>query len=309
MAVENIRPHIERDSQIRPTLEQPELIDALRHGNIYEILRTPGINRRDLEEYLANQSRIFQNQIVQDYQIYSEEGMIPTPEIGSHFAVHAKEMTLSAQDHQSFKQDMQALQNFPLEVSTDGAAKPRVKFKGMKADVAGGSGQDVAGMAEKDLNRWNDYFSDLSMKVIDAQAMQQLQSKTAELNREVQRMVSLVMSGQIDPEYVLIAAAKSNMLQNGTFFSWKGRRIMQLNEEMEKVNKELIKMDPSDRGFLSEQTIAAQKTRAGSTQMQLEMMDIQKFAQNIATTLDWVNNAIRQMAQMRQTPTQAIAAR
>ena len=84
---------------------------------------------------------------------------------------------------------------------------------------------------------------------------------------------------------------------------------MQLNQEMEKATKELVKMDPADRGFFAEQQTAMQKTREGSTQMQLEMMDIQKFAQNIATTLDWVNNAIRVFAQMRQTPTQAIAAR
>ena len=291
MAVESVRPHIERDSQIRPTLEQPELIDALRHGNIYEILRTPGVNRRDIEEYLANQSRVFQNQIVQDYQIYSEAGGVPPPELQAHFPVHSREMTMTGEDRQFFKQDME-------------------RFKAMKATTTGGGGgQDVAGIADKSLKEWDGFFSELQMKVIDQQTMRELKSKTAELNREVQRIISMVMSGQIDPEYVLIAAAKSNMLQNGTFFSWKGKRIMQLNQEMEKATKELVKMDPADRGFFAEQQTAMQKTREGSTQMQLEMMDIQKFAQNIATTLDWVNNAIRVFAQMRQTPTQAIAAR
>ncbi|MDP2600914.1 MAG: hypothetical protein Q8P84_09330 [Deltaproteobacteria bacterium] len=292
MAVDSIRPHIERDSQIRPGLEQPELIDQLRHGNIYEILRTPGVNRRDLEEYLANQSRVFQNQIIQDYQIYSEAGSIPPPAMEAHFPVHAAGMTMTGEDRQFFKQEMG-------------------RIKAMKATTPGGQGggQDVAGIADKSLKEWDNFFSELQMKVIDQQAMRELKSKTAELNREVQRIISMVLSGQVDPEYVLIAAAKSNMLQNGTFFSWKGKRIMHLNQEMEKATKELVKMDPADRGFFAEQQMSMQKTREGSTQMQLEMMDIQKFAQNIATTLDWVNNAIRMFAQMRQTPTQAVAAR
>ena len=84
---------------------------------------------------------------------------------------------------------------------------------------------------------------------------------------------------------------------------------MHLNEEMNRASKDLLKMNPNDQGYMKEMQLAQSRTRSGSTQMQLEMMDIQKFSQNIATTLDWVSNAIRLFAQMRQTPTQAIAAR
>ena len=292
MAIESIRPQIERESQLRPKIEHPEIVDVLRHGNIYEVLRAPGVNRRDIEDYLSSQWHLFQNQIRQDYQIYSSEGSVPEPSLQSHFPVHAKEMTLSAEEHQLFHQDMELIRRY-------------------KADTVGpqGPGQDIKQIGESAVKESQDFLDDLTGRMIDQQMFQELRSKTGELNNEIQRIIGLVMSGQVDPEYVLIAAAKSNMLQNGTYFSWKGKRIMHLNDEMNKASLTLSKMDPNDQGYVKELQMVQTKTRSGGTQMQLELMDLQKFSQNIANTLDWVNNAIRMMAQMRQTPTQAIAAR
>ncbi|OGQ05542.1 MAG: hypothetical protein A2W61_01935 [Deltaproteobacteria bacterium RIFCSPLOWO2_01_44_7] len=297
MPVDGVRSHIEHEPQIRPTLEHPEVTEALRHGNIYEILKAPGINRRDIEDYLAGRWRSFQNQIVQDYQVYANEGSVPPPDAERHFAIHSKEMALTPDDQKFFRQEMHQMRAM--------TAKAEV----LEEEELQGPGQDVAGIAQEAVSEWNDFFSELQSKIIDAQMVREMQSKTAELNEETQRIVSLVMSGRIDPEYVLIAAAKSNMLQNGTLFSWKGKRIMHLNEEMNRASKDLLKMNPNDQGYMKEMQLAQSRTRSGSTQMQLEMMDIQKFSQNIATTLDWVSNAIRLFAQMRQTPTQAIAAR
>lgn len=289
MPVEGVTPQHLRESQVRPSLDQAEVVEALRHGNIYEVLRTPGINRRDIEEYLAGQFRLFQNQIAQDYQVYSEEASLPPPELATHFAAQEVSASVSAQDHQLYKQDMASL------------AKAQ--------EVPGEAQTDITTIASKTLSDWNDFFSEIQTKIIDTQMFRELAAKTAELNKEVQRIIALVMSGQVDPEYVLIAAAKSNMMQNGTLFTWKGKRVMKLNEELNRYSKDLFKMNPNDQGYFKELQMAQSKTRSGSTQMQMEMMDLQKFSTNVATTLEWVSNAIRLFAQMRQTPTQAIAAR
>lgn len=295
MAVEGVTPQQLREAQVRPSLDQAEVVEALRHGNIYEVLRTPGINRRDIEEYLAGQFRLFQNQIAQDYQVYSVEASLPPPELATHFAAQEVSAGVSAQDHQLYERDMAALAKAALLPGEAGAG--------------GEPSADITTIAAKTLSDWGDFFSELQTKIIDTQMFRELAAKTAELNKEVQRIIALVMSGQVDPEYVLIAAAKSNMMQNGTLFTWKGKRVMKLNEELNRYSKDLFKMNPNDQGYFKELQMAQSKTRSGSTQMQMEMMDLQKFSTNVATTLEWVSNAIRTFAQMRQTPTQAIAAR
>lgn len=298
MVVEGVGPQSSRDPQVRAGLDQPEVVEALRHGNIYEILRTPGVNRKDIEEYLAGQWKLFQNQILQSYEVYSPEGSLPSPELQAHFPPHNMGSSLSQEDRQLFHKEMKMMAK--ADIVGGGNTKPG---KAQEAPA------DIGSIANQTVEDWNKFFGDLQMKMIDNKMFSDLQAKTNELNKEVQRIIGLVMSGQVDPEYVLIAAAKSNMLQNGTFFTWKGKRVMHLNEEMNKYSKDLIKMNPNDAGYAKETQIAQSKTRSGSTQMQMEMMDLQKFAQNVSTTLEWVSNAIRTFAQMRQTTTQAIAAR
>lgn len=302
MPVEGVPPQQLREPQIQAGLDQSEMVEALRHGNIYEILRQPGVNRRDIEEYLAGQWKVFQNQIVQDYEVYSPQASLPPPDLALDFPPHNMGASLSGEERQFFKQEMQALKG------------AKAQMTGAKAQASGGQAQekppaDIGSLAAGALEDWNQFFGELQMKVIDSQMFRDMAAKSAELNKEVQRILALVMSGQVDPEYVLIAAAKSNMMQNGTLFTWKGKRVIHLNDELNKYSKELIKMNPNDAGYFKEMQLAQSKTRSGSTQMQMEMMDLQKFSQNVATTLEWVSNAIRMFAQMRQTPTQAIAAR
>lgn len=303
MVIESVGPQIHREQPVRPTLDQPEIVEALKHGNIYEILKAPGVNRNDIEEYLSGQWRLFQNRIVQNYEVYKGPALVPPPEIND-MPVHSREMHFSGEERRFFQQDMEVLrEHYKAEVLP--GPKPKVRYRATES----GAAEDVISIGQKALDEHNEFMSELAVKMIDNQMMQELQSKSAELNREVSRIISLVQQGVVDPEYVLIAAAKSNMLQNGTLFTWKGKRVAHLNDQMNKVADELLAKDVNDIGFLKDQQKAAAQTRSGQQQMQLEMMDLQKFAQNVATTLEWVSNAIRMFQQMRQTPTQAIAAR
>lgn len=314
MAVEGIHSQVYREAPVEPKLKDPEIIEQLRHGNIYEILRSH-INAEDFNKFISYRGRLFENSILQNYSVYADSASVPPPDFESHFAPHDVAMTMTSDDRKFFKDEMASLQNFEPQVREGG--KVRFQAKAMTLSPPGGGspsgppgpGQDVASIAGEALGQWQDFFTSLQWKMIDAQMVEQMQSKASELNSEIQRIVSMVMSGQADPEYVLIAAAKSNMAQNGILFSREGKRIMFLNQQMDQISKQLYKMDPNDQGYFKELQMAQSQTRGMSTQMQLEMMDLQKFSQNIATTLDFANNAIRTFAQMRQTTTQAIAAR
>ena len=291
MAVEPIHVPIHRDTTIQPKLDNPEIIEKLRHGNIYEVLRST-LNAEDINKFINYQGRRFENSILQNYQVYANPGDVPAPVLDQHFAPHNVEMSMNSDDRHFFRQDMAMLRT----------------AKAMENEPQG-PGQAVSSIAEGALEDWNNFFTDLQSKMIDAQMVQQMKAKGEELNKETQRIISLVMSGQIEPEYVLIAAAKSNSAQNGILFSWKGKKIMHLNQMMDAASKELYMMDPNDQGYMKELQMAQSQTRGQSTQMSLEMMDLQKFAQNVGTTIEFANNAVRTFGQMRQTTTQNLLAR
>lgn len=298
--IEAIHSQINRETPLRPTLDQPEVAEALRHGNIYEVLRAPGVNRHDIEEYLAGQSRLFQNQILQDYQVYAGEASIAPPDLETHFAAQMTDMNLDSGDRQLFKQE-----------GDQWVRAQGIVYRASEHGEPEGPGRDVAGIGEKAIQEWDAFFSELQSKVVDAQMYRELASKSSDLKREVERILALVMSGQIDPEYVIIAATKANMMPNGVFFTGSAKKIMMMNEDMNKISKEIYKIDPvaDPNRYMKESQMAQSKTRSASTNLQMEMMNLQKFAQNIGTTLEWASNAVRMMQEMRRTTTQAIAAR
>lgn len=309
MAVEGIQSQISRESHGKGIAEGANWIEAIRHGNIYEVLKTHNVSRADVENFLASEHKQFKNSIIQDYEVYAGEGMIDPPDLQNHFAVQQSGMAFDSNDRQLMRRDMKAMMTYRAQE----ADKPAVEGAG-EAGGTGGAGAekappDVATIAEGALHDWNEFYQELQTKMVDAQMFSQLKTKTAELQKEVQRVIDLVKQGIVEPEFVLVAAAKVNMLQNGTFFSWKGRRIFNLNQQMDKVSRDLYKMNPNDQGYVKEAQMAGSVTRGMSSQMQLEVMDLQKYSQNVATTLEWVSGAIRMFREMRQQPTQAIAAR
>lgn len=292
MAVDSIQTRIQREPQLKPELDQQDLVDQLKHGNIYEVLKTPGVNRRDIEDYLAQQHKNFQNEIVQDYEIYAGTGMIPEPTVDTVAPVNAG-MVFSEDDRGLMQREFKALAQV-------------VDLEDSDAVVEKGG---VSGIAEKALREWESFFDDLSLKVIDNQMMSEIRSKSAEINRETQRLIAMAAAGQIEPEFILIALAKSNMMQNGTLFTNKGKKITAINEQMNRIADDLYKMNPNDNGYLKELQKSQAITRDKGQNLQIEMMDIQKLTQNISTTLEWVNNAIRMFRDMRQTPTRNIGGR
>lgn len=287
---------INRESPIRPQLDRPEIEEALRHGNIYDVLRTPGINRRDVEEFLAGQWQVFHNQLVQDYEVYAAPASIP-PIQENNIADLTPNMHFTQEERQFFSQEMAAMKS----VRGMGVAIDR-------GDLA--EKKDLMAIGEASKQDWDAFFNELQMKAIDARMYQDLAARSKELEREVSRIIAMVRAGIADPEYVIIAATKANMLPNGIFFKGSAEKIMHMNENMNKIAKDIYKLDTADTNkYTKELQMAQARTRSGQTDMQMETMNLQKFAGNVATTLEWANGAIRMMQEMRRTTTQNLAAR
>ncbi len=299
MTIDAIHTQIQRDVPLQPRLDNPEIIEKLRHGNIYEILRSQ-INHEDFNKFVNFQGKRFENEILQNYQVFADGGSVPAPDLNLHFSSHNLEMSMGSEDRRFFQQEMAGMR--ARAMSLGGA-------KSVRTDEPQGPGQVEMTIAQGARGEWEEFFGEFQNRVMGAQMVQQMRAKGEELNRDIQRIIAMVMSGQVDPEYVLIAAAKSNMAQNGVMFSWKGKKILHLNEQMNAISKELYKMDAGDPNYPKELQLSQSMTRDFSSTMQMETMDLQSISQSIASTLEFANNAVRTFSQMRQTPTQAIAAR
>lgn len=287
MVVDSVNSRIQREPHLKTDLEHSEVVEALKHGNIYEVLKAPGVNRRDIEDYLAQQHKSFQNEIIQDYEIYAAAGSVPEPTSDHVMPINAQ-MQFSKEERDMMHHEFKALADV---LDREGTTEPA---------------KDVSGITEKALREWESFFSDMSLKVIDNQMMAEIQSKSGEINREIQKLVAMAVSGQIEPEYILIAVAKSNMMQNGALFTNKGKKIAAINEQMNAIANELYKIDSNDQGYMKELQMSQAVTRDKGQSLQTEMMDVQKLTQNISSTLEWINNAIRMFRDMRQTPTRNI---
>jgi len=318
MSVESIHAQIHRDQPSSPRLDNPEIIEQLRHGNIYEVLRRT-INAEDFNKFISHRGHQFENSILQNYQVYAGQGDVPAPSLDSHFIPHSAEMSFSSGERESFHQDMSALQGYEPVTNSKGeirlqarAVQARAMGISAKADTQAqphGPGQDVMGIGGQAVQEWQDFFSKMQLKMLDIQMFQQMQAKAADANKDIQRIVAMVMSGQADPEFVVIAAAKAAVPQYGVMATSIGKKIMYYNEDMNKASQALLKMDPNDKGYVQQLQMTQSQSRSQSTGMQLEMMDLQKVVQNIGTTLEFASTAAKSLSQARQAMVQAIAAR
>ncbi len=87
-------------------LNTPEAQDVIRRGNIDEILKTTGISKKDWEDYLKSQNVSLNRDIVQDYQIYSEGGSVPSPQWTEGFSPELGVGKVTPQDHATFMESV-----------------------------------------------------------------------------------------------------------------------------------------------------------------------------------------------------------
>lgn len=289
--VQPVRPKV--DKEIQSDLARLEMAEALRQGNIYEVMkRLPaGLNIRDFEDYMSQQWRTFKSQIVQDYKIYEGEAAVSEPKM-QDFAIHDEGSSWTSEEGHEFLKGMMA--SLGKATEGEGAEMP--------------AGTDMGSMAEGTLNEWESFMNDVWGQIFDAQMVADYQKKMGEVQKDVQRIISLAKSGQIDPEYVLIALAKVNVTKNGCLMTWLGKKAFMTNETMNRVASDLRMTPSSDPAYFSKLQDAQSKTRDGSFQMQLLMADMQKVMQDVAGVLEQVHGFMGEINRTRREIITKIAA-
>lgn len=285
-----VRPKAEKELQ--SDLARLEMVEALRQGNIYEVIKKlpSGVSIRDFEDYMSQQWRTFRSQIVQDYKIYEGEAAIPEPKM-QDFAVHDEGSSWTSEEGHEFLKGMMA--------SLGKAAE------GEGAEMMAG---DIGTIAEGTLNEWESFMSDVWGQIFDAQMMADYQKRMGEVQKEVQRIISLAKSGQVDPEFVLIALAKVNVTKNGCLMTWLGRKAFMTNETMNRVANDLRMTPSSDPAYFGRLQDAQAKTRDGGFQLQMLVADMQKVMQDVAGVLEQVHGFMGEINRTRREIITKIAA-
>lgn len=295
--VEPIRPSRIQEKEIQADLARLEMAEALRTGNVYEVLRKlpAGLTIRDFENYMSDQWRNWKSQIIQDYQVYEGEGAIREPNLQNDFSDHNPNAKMDLAEGKEF---LKGMTGSLYKASTVSAEKPAEGAEGEAQ--APPSYEEISGMAEGTLSEWENFTNEMWGQIFDTQMMKDYQSKMGEIQKEVQRIIAMAKAGQVDPEYVLIALAKVNVTKNGCLMTWLGKKAFMTNETMSRVANDLRTISPSDPRYFSEMQSAQAKTRDGSFQLQMLVTDMQKVMQDVAGVLEQVHGFMGEINRTRR---------
>lgn len=292
------RPRPIQEKEIQSDLARLELAQALRMGNIYEIkARLPAnVTVRDFEAFMSDQWRAWKSQIVQDYEVYKGFGDVPEPKIAD-FAVHGEGVALHSGEGGEFMKGM--MMNLGKGTYKAESVEGGEEAAAGEGEVPG-SYAELSGMAEGTLAEWESFTQEMWTQIYDTQFVQDYQKKMGEVQQEAQRIIALAKSGQVDPEYVLIALAKVNVTKNGCLMTWLGKKAFMTNDTMNRVANDLQGISPSDPRYYGELQSAQAKTRDGSFQMQMLLQDMQKVMQDVAGVLEQVHGFMGEINRTRR---------
>lgn len=327
-----------RDSDGQSAAERLQLVEALRHGNIYEVFaKQTKFKVSDFADFFSQQWKSFRGQIVQDAEIKSQEAAFHEPKL-EQFALHHRGASLGGDELQFFGKAMQGFLSSGFGGSKGGEARvlktgegaeaggqgpggkltsgvaPKAEELGTEVDAAaaagetgtggsgdgtstGGSARELAGAT---LDEWEQFQSDMWGQIFDAQFQQDYQKRMGEIKAEVQKILSMVKSGQIEPEFALIAMAKVNATKNGCLMTWLGKKASHINESLNKISNDLASGSASNPNYYADLQTAQGKTRDGSFQLNLLVSDMQKVMQDVAGTLEFVHSFLGEVSRHRR---------
>lgn len=288
--IDGVRPQVDRDFQPRTLSDNPEIIEALKHGNIHEVIRKlpSNVSMREIEDYLASQSKTFQGSIVQGDEIFTHTLLPePKPEDFKHIA-SVGTYTMTPQERQDFNQ------SFDRHFSRGHGGAKASTIAAIES-----APNDIFSTAQGALDDWGSFYSKFSDQMFQTQMVTQQKKVHEEMKDKINEIISKVKQGLIEPEYIMLAITKSYMSENGIAFVMQGKKMMTINEEMNQISKDLYKKGGTSMDTMKETELAQAKLRDLGSNMQQLQFGIQQSAQNISSQFEQASSLMKQMDQAR----------
>lgn len=281
--------------EVRKELDRAEIQNLLNTGNLYEIrAKLPmNLSLRDFDDFMRHQGTRF-HELVQAFDFKAQGAAYHAP-VKEVFPIQHQGTQVAPEEMAFFTQEMMK-----------SAERSEFKFKAMKATEGskgiGGDEQplsvdEIQQMGEGTLSEWQTFMDETWMTILDAQMMKDYQQRMAEVQQEARRIIALVKSGVIGPEFALIAMAKVNQTKNGCLMTWLGKKAFHVNDSINKIAEDLKKGGGWDPANLQ---MAQAKTRDGAFQLNLLVTDMQKIMQDSAGVLEQVHGIMGEMNRTRR---------
>lgn len=275
-------------------LDHPQVVEALKSGNINEILKAlpVGVTREDIEEYLKQRALVLDQVILQNTLIKADDATIPAPTPAMIAAPQAGAL-LGEEDRQLLRALLgtgrgaesmsgKADSALPEEGGTtgDGGDATGQGASNQALDDVLGYGDDLLNKVDVNAKEYEDFIKKMEDQIFNLQLGQQLQSRREELRQDLQRIIALMKEGLVEPEFVLIALCKVRSSEQGLLFTQTGQRLMRVNEEQGAIAREIA--GTKDYGTIE---LARQKMAEKGISMQQLSGTMQRIAQNIDSLL------------------------
>ncbi len=280
-----------------------KVVEELRHGNIHEVLAKAKIPKVELQKFFANQWKQWQSQIVQNYETYAAQGIVPEPVLAEFHLTNPQNSLKQGESTML----LDGLMNTSKAITVKAAETETGSTEGETATPM--SQGELEAAAEGTLDEWDVFMSDMWSQVLDAQMIKDYEARMAEIKQEVDRIIALAKSGQIGPEFVLLALAKVNQAKNGVLFAWMGKKASGFNEQMNRASEELYSMKPTDPGYTAALTRVQSVTRDGSYQLNIVTSDMQKVMQDVSSVMENVHSMMNAINQTRREIISRVGAR
>jgi hypothetical protein len=268
------------EGELKLPLDNPVVADVLRRGDIqglHKLLTDYGLSIGDFEQFAANQHSKYVNQIVQAEPLYEGYAVTPPPQIEA-FPQFDMSNTLSDKD----KEIAAGMIFGKAAVGGKAAAKGAVGSKASKPDLSEMQGHYDDAMDDLD---------NLNNIIMEAQFAQELQNKSAELEDQLQKILAMAKSGQIeDPAIIILALAKVQVEKYGLIFTQTGKKVLNVNEQMNGAY-EMLKNDPS----MKQQYTAKQNIQTGTQTLSRLTNDMNQVAQHIQSVITFSKSSIDAM--------------
>lgn len=264
------------DQELKTRLERAGILRDLEQGNINEVLQKlpDTVSMEDVKAFLASQHSAFAGNIEQMERVRSDQAEPPTPS-PADFPAFDDSAKMDAADRGFTKKILRGMTVKKDQTSSEGPMTEQELYD---------SADDVLGEAEE-LNR------QIMDSIMMAQIESQNEKKIQELKEELQKLIAMAKSGEIDVSFLILALTKVKVAQEGKVVAGISQDIARANAETNRISNELYGSG-SQAGF-NEIQLGSEKIREQTFSLQQGLNSLNKAMEGIAGSISFCDGMIK----------------
>jgi len=260
----------------------PDLVEALRHGSIPDILREVqqfGVSRVDIERFLESQSRRLNREVYQ-VQPYASFGAMEAPRM-EYFIPHNPEMKVEPGE---------------LKTVNDafGKAMSLRAMKGVDEDAPEGGEEepfDVYEAGDELTKLVDDTINQITENAMWNAMESELKKTNRELEDQLNRAIAIAKAGGGE-EAIIVMLHKVTAAKNGVLLTHVGKRLWHWTDRNKKLGEA---MDPSKPDFF--------KMRGAEQELQMnikmDMMALDQITGKISASMSSASSMLGMLRNYR----------